>query len=231
MENEIIAIEQNDQISWGAALDPIKVSISQFYGIEINNFAVTVAKTALWIAESQMMRQTEDIVNMPLDFLPLKTNATIIHANALRIDWNDIVPKERLSYIQGNPPFSGARQMKEESMQKQDILLTFQGWKNVGNLDYVACWYKKAAEIMQGTEIRTALVSTNSICQGESVANLWRPLFDSGVHIDFAHQTFRWDSEANSKAQVHCVIVGFSTAPNDKPKMIYKTFRDPFVMG
>ena len=102
MENEIIAIEQNDQISWGAALDPIKVSISQFYGIEINDFAVTVAKTALWIAESQMMRQTEDIVNMPLDFLPLKTNATIIHANALRIDWNDIVPKERLSYSQGN---------------------------------------------------------------------------------------------------------------------------------
>jgi len=146
------------------------------------------------------------------------------------LTWRPICATNGLQ-ITYNPPFSGARQMKEESMQKQDILLTFQGWKNVGNLDYVACWYKKAAEIMQGTEIRTALVSTNSICQGESVANLWRPLFDSGVHIDFAHQTFRWDSEANSKAQVHCVIVGFSTAPNDKPKMIYKTFRDPFVMG
>lgn len=200
--------------------NPIKVSISQFYGIEINDFAVTVAKTALWIAESQMMKETEDVVHMQMDFLPLKTNANIVEGNALRMDWEQIIPKNELSYVMGNPPFVGARYMTKE--QKDDLISVFgKEWKNYGNLDYVSCWYKKATDVMIGTEIRTALVSTNSVTQGESAANLWKPLFELGVHIDFAYRTFRWDSEAKSKAHVHCVIIGFSTAPNRKEKIIY----------
>lgn len=200
-------------------LTPIMVSIQQFYGIEINDFAATVAKTALWIAESQMMKQTEDIVHMNLDFLPLKTYVNITEGNALRVDWAEVVPKERLNYIMGNPPFVGARLMS--TGQKKDVNAVFPGWKNVGNLDYVCCWYKKAADLMEHTYIRAALVSTNSVTQGESVSLLWKPLFESGVHIDFAHRTFRWDSEASAKAHVHCVIVGFSSAPNQAPRVIF----------
>ena len=199
--------------------DLIRVSIGQFYGIEINDFAVTVARTALWIAESQMLRETEDIVHQELDFLPLKTNAHIVEGNALRMDWEDVVPKTELNYIMGNPPFVGARLMSAE--QKADVNAIFPGWKNAGNLDYVCCWYKKAADLMQGTQIRSALVSTNSVTQGETVADLWKPLFESGVHIDYACRTFRWDSEASIKAHVHCVIVGFSIAANSCPRMIY----------
>ena len=195
------------------------MSIGQFYGIEINDFAVTVAKTALWIAENQMMQQTESIIHMHIDFLPLKSYANIIEANALRIDWKDVVPPHKLNYIMGNPPFVGARMMDTE--QKRDLNAVFPGWKNAGNLDYVSCWYKKSADLMQGTAIRAGLVSTNSVTQGESVANLWKPLFEHGVHIDYAHRTFQWDSEASIKAHVHCVIVGFSCAPNSEPKVIY----------
>ena len=220
LENEALRLLQR-QITFGeAAGDPVKVSISQFHGIEINDFAVTVGKTALWIAESQMLKETEDIVLTTLDFLPLKTNANIVEANALRIDWNEVVPKERLSFIQGNPPFIGARLMN--AAQKNDVIAVFgDKWKNVGNLDYVSCWYKKAVEMMRGTTIRTALVSTNSVCQGETVANLWKPLLDEGTHIDFAYRTFIWDNEASNKAHVHCVIVGFSTAENEKKPVIF----------
>ena len=218
LENEAIAELHHDQIMMDMD-NPIQVSISQFYGIEINDFAATVAKTALWIAESQMMKETEDVVHMTLDFLPLKTNASIVEGNALQIDWGDVVPRNRLNYIMGNPPFVGARLMGKE--QKDDVNLIFKGWKNAGNLDYVCCWYKKAADLMVGTDIRAALVSTNSVAQGETVANLWKPLFEAGVHIDYAYRTFRWDSEAKSKAHVHCVIIGFSTALNKAAKTLY----------
>lgn len=197
----------------------IKVSIGQFYGIEINDFAVTVAKTALWIAESQMLKETESIVNMDLDFLPLKSYANIVEGNALRVDWESVIPKHELNYIMGNPPFVGARMMSDD--QKQDVLRLFDGVKNNGNLDYVACWYKKAASMMLNSSIHTALVSTNSITQGEQVAILWKNLFSEGIHIDFAHRTFRWDSEANIKAHVHCIIVGFSYMNNRKERAIY----------
>jgi len=212
------------QIAMGTEdlLNPIKVSITQFHGIEINDFAVSVARTALWIAESQMMKETENIILMKLHFLPLKTQANIRHDNALRIDWESVVDKSRLSFIMGNPPFVGARQMKEGSDQKKDMLHVFgPKWKNLGNLDYVCAWYKKATDLMQGTEIRSALVSTNSVSQGDAVATLWKPLLADGVHIDFAHRTFRWDSEASIKAHVHCVIIGFSVAPNAKPKQLF----------
>lgn len=220
LENKILVELSHGQVTmYSASESPIQVSISQFYGIEINDFAVTVAKTALWIAESQMMKETEKILLVPLEFLPLKTNAFIVEGNALRVDWESVVPKSKLNYIMGNPPFIGARLMGKE--QKADVNTIFPGWKNAGNLDYVCCWYKKAADIMQGTSVRSALVSTNSVSQGESVANLWKPLFDDGVHIDFAYRTFRWDSEAKIKAHVHCVIIGFSVAASSTPKKLF----------
>ena len=220
LENEVIKELQRGQITFGFnESSPIHVSIDQFYGIEINDFAVTVAKTALWIAESQMMKETEDIVHMNLDFLPLTTNAFIVEGNSLQIDWESVVPKYQVSYIMGNPPFVGARVMSSE--QKDDVREIFKGWKNVGNMDYVCCWYKKCADFMKNTSIRAALVSTNSVSQGESVANLWKPLLENDVHIDFAYRTFQWDSEAKIKAHVHCVIIGFSIAPYNKPKKIF----------
>lgn len=220
LENEVIKELQRGQIAFGFdESSPIQVSIDQFYGIEINDFAVTVAKTALWIAESQMMKETEDIVHMDLDFLPLTTNAFIVEGNSLQIDWESVVPKCQVSYIMGNPPFVGARVMSSE--QKDDVREIFKGWKNVGNMDYVCCWYKKCADFMKNTSIRAALVSTNSVSQGESVANLWKPLLENSVHIDFAYRTFQWDSEAKIKAHVHCVIIGFSIAPYNKPKKIF----------
>ena len=225
LENAVLTILSGGQITFATEeANPIQVKINQFYGIEINDFAVTVAKTALWIAESQMLKETEDILLMRIDFLPLTTNASIVEGNALRLDWNEVVTKDKLNYIMGNPPFVGARLMS--ASQKEDVIDIFgKNWKNVGNLDYVTCWYKKSAEIMSDSTIRTALVSTNSVSQGETVANLWKPLFEGGCHIDFAHRTFRWDSEAKIKAHVHCVIVGFSMAGNEKPKVLYNLDR------
>ena len=225
LENEVLKELLGAQIVLGTFANPIRVSISQFYGIEINDFAVTVAKTALWIAESQMMKATEDIVNMNLDFLPLKTNAYITEGNALRLDWESVVEKKQLDYIMGNPPFVGYSLQSKE--QKADMLALYvdengKPYKTAGKIDYVAGWYFKAAQLMQGTAIRTAFVSTNSITQGEQVAGVWKPLYERfGVHIDFAHRTFRWDSEATLKAHVHCVIVGFSEAKNAAPRVIY----------
>lgn len=225
LENRVLKELLGAQIVLGALENPIQVSISQFYGIEINDFAVTVAKTALWIAESQMMKETEDIVNMNLDFLPLKTNAYITEANALRIAWESVVPKAKLNYIMGNPPFVGYSLQSKE--QKADMLAIYvdekgKPYKTAGKIDYVAGWYFKAAQLMHNTAVRTAFVSTNSITQGEQVASVWKPLYERfGVHIDFAHRTFRWDSEASLKAHVHCVIVGFSEAANAAARIIY----------
>lgn len=226
LENDVLRELQHDQIVFGDAdWNPIQVSIRQFHGIEINDFAVTVAKTALWIAESQMMKETESIVLMHLDFLPLKTNANIVEGNALRLDWESVVPKRELTYIMGNPPFVGYSLQSRE--QKADILSIYvdekgKPYKTAGKIDYVSGWYFKAAQLMQGTEICTALVSTNSITQGEQVAGVWKPIYDRfGIHIDFAHRTFRWDSEASEKAHVHCVIVGFSCAPSSAARLLF----------
>ncbi len=232
LENEALKLIFADQIVLDFG-DVIKVSIGQFYGIEINDFAVTVAKTALWIAESQMMSETEEILNTNLNFLPLKSYANIIEGNALRVDWESVVPKDNLGYIMGNPPFIGYSLQSSE--QKQDILSIYidekgKPYKTAGKIDYVAGWYFKAAMLMKETNIRTALVSTNSITQGEQVAGVWKPLYDRfNVHIDFAHRTFRWDSEASIKAHVHCVIIGFSIATNNKPKQLYSAERMQIV--
>lgn len=205
----------------GDAVNPIKVSIHQFCGFEINDFAVTVAKTALWIAESQMMRETEDIVHMQLDFLPLETNATIIECNALRIDWWRYVDRHSLSYIMGNPPFNGSS--TRSSQQTEDMgVIAFSDQKKWGKIDYCGAWYYMATKFIAGNpNIRAAFVSTNSLCQGEQVEAMWKPLFDMGIHIDFAYRTFVWDSEATDKAHVHCVIIGFSMGSHDTIRKIY----------
>jgi hypothetical protein len=230
LENEAIRERYHGQSFLGLdEVNPIKVSIQQFFGIEINDFAVTVATTALWISEAQMLAETERIIRRDIDFLPLKSYTNIREGNALRMDWSEVgsvgitgsVPCMHYDYIIGNPPFVGARLMSEE--QKQDVLDIFGAhWKNVGNMDYVSCWYQKAFQLMkENPSCRATLVSTNSICQGEQVANLWKPLFDQGVHIDFAHRTFRWDSEAKLKAHVHCIVVGFSIATPPAQRIIF----------
>lgn len=272
LENEAIREMYHGQTFIGfEEVNPVKVSIQQFYGIEINDFAVTVATTALWISEAQMLTETEKIIRHDIDFLPLKPYHNIREGNALRMDWDIIeMPSDiptiyakyahiiledeekwmvkepdtydevnivavktdsslkqdtvkysvKYDYIIGNPPFVGARLMSD--VQKQDVLDIFgKNWKNVGNMDYVSCWYRKAANLMKlNPKCRAALVSTNSICQGEQVANLWEKLFEQGIRINFAHRTFRWDSEATLKAHVHCIIVGFSYH-EVKPCFIY----------
>ena len=215
LENQILTELTKQQINFATGdLSPIKVKISQFFGIEINDFAVAVAKTALWIAEAQMWNETKEIVQVLDDVLPLeKFKNNIIEENALKIDWHDVVKPEELNFIMGNPPFIGARVM--DTTQKLELNEIFKGWKDAGNLDYVSCWYKKAADFMKGNrKIKAALVSTNSICQGDSVATLWKPLFEDGIQINFAWRTFKWDSESLHKAQVYCVIVGFSYEKN-----------------
>lgn len=218
LENDVLRELQQGQMVFGdATWNPIQVSINQFYGIEINDFAVTVAKTALWIAESQMMKETESIVLMQLDFLPLKTNASIVEKNALHIDWEEVVPKYKLSYIMGNPPFHGFTFMTKE--QKADMQTIFPGVKN---LDYVCAWYKKASDYIADTKIEVAFVSTNSIVQGETVSRFWNFMKDD--IINFAYKTFVWDSEASAKAHVHCVIIGFSKISRSE-KFLYDNGR------
>ncbi len=212
-DNMIIGFE--DENSW------IKVGIHQFHGIEINDFAVATATTALWIAEAQMFRETETIIQREMDFFPLKPYTNIVEGNALRMDWNEVVPASELNYIMGNPPFVG-HQWRSES-QVKDMDLVFEGFGNYGKLDYVCSWYKKSADYMLGTNIKAALVSTNSIVQGESVATMWKPLFEKyPFEIIFAYRTFRWDSEAHTKAHVHCVIVAFCLYSFKGDKIIHE---------
>ena len=225
LENECLKALLNDQAALDFFDDRIFVNIHQFYGIEINDFAATVAKTALWIAESQMVNETAKILARDIDFLPLKSYSNIIEGNALTLDWNTVCPASQLSYIIGNPPFVGYSLQSKQ--QKEELLSVFvdakgKPYKTAGKIDYVAGWYYKAAQLMQGTTIKAALVSTNSITQGEQVAAIWKPLKDLfDIKINFAYQTFRWDSEASLKAHVHCVIVGFSCHKDNKPKYLY----------
>lgn len=209
LENEAIKLYVGDTVLLDVGYDLVKVKISQLYGIEINDFAVSVANAALWIAESQMLEETMSIVYSNIDFLPIKSYSNIVEGNALRLNWEKIIPKNKLSYIIGNPPFLGARLMS--SSQKEDMIHVFGKLKGVGNLDYVSAWYRKLAELIQDTSVEVALVSTNSITQGEQVAILWKNLMiDFGIVINFAYLPFVWNSEAKDKAKVHCVIIGFS---------------------
>lgn len=218
LENEAIKLYVGDTVLLDVGYDLVKVKISQLYGIEINDFAVSVANAALWIAESQMLEETMSIVYSNIDFLPIKSYSHIVEGNALRLNWEEVVPKDKLSYIIGNPPFLGARLMS--SSQKEDMLHVFGKLKGVGNLDYVSAWYRKSAELIQDTTVEVALVSTNSITQGEQVAILWKNLMlDFGIVINFGYLPFVWNSEAKDKAKVHCVIVGFSKNPSFEKKL------------
>ena len=240
LENQALFAENNGQLLIGNTGDanPINVSIRQFYGIEINDFAVTVAKTALWIAESQMMQETEQLMQINLEFLPLKSYANIVEGNALRLDWRSVAPN--VSYIMGNPPFIGYSLQSKD--QKDDILSVYvdesgKPYKTAGKIDYVAGWYFKAAQYMEcpsesRTAVQTAFVSTNSITQGEQVAGVWKALYERfKVHIDFAYRSFIWDSEASLKAHVHCVIIGFSTMHNQNEKRLYTSDRFQIVQN
>ncbi len=252
LENDILKVldtyTKKGQAYFDGMRNPTKVSIKQFYGIEISDFAVSVAKAALWIAEIQMIQETEDTLPLSdINIFPLKDYANIVQGNALKMNWSrlkEIVeptlfhdehkPKKKeekerepvqYDYIMGNPPFVGYHLQSKE--QKEDILSLYVDKKSktynmAGKIDYVSGWYFKAAEFMQKTNIRAALVSTNSVTQGEQVAGIWKPLYDRfGIHIDFAHKTFKWDSDSQGKANVHCVIVGFSVAENSNKKIIF----------
>lgn len=221
LENEVLSNLLKGQMTFASEgeYNPIKVSIGQFYGIEINDFAVTVARTALWIAESQMMKETEDIVHMNLDFLPLKSYSHIVEGNALRIDWESVVPKEKLNYIMGNPPFVGARLMSVA--QKEDMSILFGKLKGIGNLDFVTAWFYKSSEYIKNSNNKVAFVSTNSITQGEQASILWNLIFSNEQEICYAYRTFKWNSESNDKAAVHCIIVGFRNIVPESSKYIY----------
>lgn len=229
LENEALKILQRGQITLGGIHNPIQVSISQFYGIEINDFASTVAQTALWIAESQMMKRTEEIVHMNLQFLPLKTYTNIKTANSLHIDWQKVISRDRLHYIIGNPPFKGGTTLsKQQRIDIDNIYCDEKGKKYtaIGQNDYVSAWFFKASEFMQGTKIRAALVATNSIVQGVQVSSIWKPLYKRfGIHIDFAYRSFVWGNESSEQANVHCVIIGFSTFQNSSQKLIFDNER------
>lgn len=207
LENDAIKlIYPNPSLDVGQAQDIIKVSIQQFYGIEINDFAVSVAKTALWIAESQMLEETKDIFYADWDFLPLKTYTNIHEGNALRMDWNEVIPSYACHYIMGNPPFIGYKLLTDS--QKLD-LTNLMG--KIRAIDYVSGWYYKALEYIQKTNVKCALVSTNSITQGSAIQNIWEPLINKfKFQLDFGYRTFIWTSEAKEKAAVHVVIIGFS---------------------
>ena len=235
LENDILRETVTDAAGSGVLgfeeeeFNPIKVKITQFYGIEINDFAVSVAKTAIWIAEAQMFQETEGIVHREMNFLPLTTNANIHEGNALQIDWNGILPPNNHVRIMGNPPFVGKKEQSRE--QKADLVHAFNNARGVGNLDYVCAWYKKAADYINGTHIKGAFVSTNSITQGEQAPTLWK-LLKNEIQPIFTYQTFVWDSEVKSKdkAHVHVVIIGFCSADeNIQEKVIYRDGQQNFV--
>ena len=196
-----------------------KVSVDQFYGIEIEEFPAQIAQVAMWLMDHQMNIEVGSHFGRYFARIPLKASATIVCANALRIDWESVVPKEKLSYIMGNPPFSGARHMGAE--QKADLLRVFESVKNAGDLDFVAAWFKKSSDYMAGSKVKSALVSTNSIAQGQSVSILWKHLLvECKIHIDFAYRTFKWNNESRNQAAVHCVIIGFSVEGDSTPCLL-----------
>jgi len=185
------------------------VDVDQFYGIEYDEFPARIAEVALWLMDHQMNLRISEAFGLYYARLPLKKSATIVHGNALRIDWEDIIPKTELSYILGNPPFYGKQYQSKE--QKEDLKLIFSGVKGAGVLDYVTAWYLKAAKLIKSTAIKVGFVSTNSIAQGEQTGILWNELFNNyGIKIHFAHRTFRWTNEAKGKAAVHVVIISFA---------------------
>lgn len=221
LENECLKIIVGNNMLLNTDSDiRVKVKIQNYYGIEINDFAVSVARTAMWIAESQMWEQSQDIIYSQDDFLPLDSNDSIYEGNALRMNWSDIVKPYELDYIMGNPPFVGTKMMNES--QKQDTKQILGSLKRYGVLDYVACWFKKASDYISNSTIHASFVATNSIIQGEQVPVLWKYIFSKKIYINFAYKPFVWNNEAQNQAHVHCVIIGFSSVVN-KDKILYNS--------
>lgn len=226
LENEVLKMLSDGTLSMNGDFSPIKVKIEHFYGMEVNDFAVTVAKAALWIAEAQMMKETENIVQKDLEFLPLKSYSHVQQANALTKDWNEIITSDNLSYIIGNPPFKGKKTRKKEQKEELERLIGTDSTQP-GNLDYVSGWYFKAARFIQGTNIKVSFVSTINITRGEQVSLLWKALLEKyNITIYYAYLPFDWYSEAKKNAQVHCTIIGFGCIKNDDPKVIYSGTED-----
>lgn len=226
LENEVLKTLSDGTLSMNGDFSPIKVKIEHFYGMEVNDFAVTVAKAALWIAEAQMMKETENIVMKDLKFLPLKSYSHVQQANALTKEWNEIVASDSLSYIIGNPPFKGKKTRKKEQKEELEQLIGTDS-AQPGNLDYVSGWFFKAARFIQGTNIKVSFVSTINITRGEQVSLLWKTLLEKyNIQIYYAYLPFEWYSEAKNNAQVHCTIIGFGCVENDSPKMIYSGTED-----
>jgi type I restriction-modification system DNA methylase subunit len=186
----------------------LKVNVDQMYGIEIEEWPARIAEVAMWLIDHQMNVAVGEKFGMPVLRLPLVKSAKIANANALRIDWNGVLPSTKCNYVLGNPPFVGKKE--QDAAQKADFALVWKDVKGSGVLDFVTCWHRTAAKYIKGTKASAAFVSTNSICQGEQVGLLWQELIVShGVFIRFAHNTFSWTSEARRPAHVHVVIVGF----------------------
>ena len=240
IENEILQELREGQIEYDFSNEigtetPIKVSIRQIYLAEINDFAADVSRVSLWIAEAQMLRETEAIIKRKIEYFPLSTEAHIYTCDSLTTPWEKIAPKNKISYIVQNPPYVGARRQNEKQKAALlDVYVDEKGkpYKNTGNLDYVAGWLFKAAEYIQGTSIRCAFVTTNSITQGEQVVTVWKPLFERfNIHIDFAYRTFKWNNGTKDMATVHVVVFGFSCVPRNKGLLIYGKDGKPRVVN
>ncbi len=226
LELEVLTLKKkNNQMTLLGTEELSKINVNQFYGIEIEEFPSLVARTAMYLVDHQMNMELTKAFGLYQPRIPLREPATIVNADALTTDWESVVPKEKLSYILGNPPFVGARIMSKD--QKENFLKLFDGAKGAGNLDFVTAWYEKASSYTFGTKIKTAFVSTNSICQGEQVGILWKRLKEKyGVVIHFAHQTFKWNNDAPGVAAVYCVIVGFATFDTPKKYLFeYETIK------
>lgn len=218
LENKVLSEQvgiQTEMVFQDDIKNPLKVGLSQFHGIEVNDFALSVATTALWIAELQANAESQTIVAQVIEDLPLADSANIVLGNALNIDWKTVIPASGCDYVIGNPPFYNSSGLSTQQRADRSQVLG----KNAGSLDYVACWFKLAAEYMRGTKVRSALVATNSICQGRQVVFLWEEIVRAGIKINFAHRTFRWASESRDAASVHVVIVGFSYVHVQPPSL------------
>ena len=234
LELDVILVLHDKDLASGQSSDPrllIKCNVDQFYGIEIEEFPAQIAQVALWLTDHQMNLRVQEAFGNRFVRLPLEKSAGIVHGNALRIDWNDVVPAEELSFILGNPPFIGHQWRNAEQMADMERIWGKDG--RFGRLDYVTAWYRIAAHFIRNeSNIRCAFVSTNSICQGEQVGILWADLLSRGIKIQFAHRSFQWSNEAKRKATVHCVIVGFGmNDPECKYIFDYETVAsDPHVI-
>jgi hypothetical protein len=219
LELQILNAQRTDQSQGHVELEiQPAIPLNNFYGIEIDEWPARIAEVAMWLTQHQMNVEFAKVFGFEPDLLPLKEHAQIHHANALELDWAQVIEAQKLDYLIGNPPFVGSKYQTPQQRALQNNI--FGKLPNAKQLDFVSCWFMKATQFTQNTQTQCALVSTNSITMGEQVATLWQPLLDMGIHINFAHRTFNWSNEAHGKAAVHCVIIGFSHT-NQPNKMIY----------